>query len=536
MRASSPRLRGLLPLTSVLAALAVLATTGCKKKSYGDHDPPPPNNSETRQQAGAEIAPAPKLPERGAPVLVGPPGKDADGFPTANVDRAVLRAMLFRGEYADLTKAIEDLQREFEADNAKETWVVDAMSAFGSAEPALNAPLDQWVAATPASFAPYLARAAHLHDVAWAIRGHGWIKDTSADERKGMRETDARARADVDKAIAIAPKLVAGQRLRIDIARGESDVETGEKSLREGLAECPSCFRLRVSYMTQLTPRWGGSYAKMEAFAKTSAGAGKKMNLLAGYIDFDKANVLRNAKQKDEALAEIDKACARGEYWVFLAERGELRIMVDKDPARGLADLERAAALHPGEPSILASRAWAYEVTKRWEDAGKDLRAIFLVEPTNQEAKRMLPDVVRGLIWEASEHKKAGRREASIRVLDLAVELAPNDPNVRQHRAWTILGDAGAGGIASLRAKVAAEPDNFDAHRQLDHALAREHNYAEVLTLWNTYLAAHPNDGPAYMERGGAYWNLGKQAEAKADATKACGLGLSEACAKLKSL
>jgi hypothetical protein len=40
----------------------------------------------------------------------------------------------------------------------------------------------------------------------------------------------------------------------------------------------------------------------------------------------------------------------------------------------------------------------------------------------------------------------------------------------------------------------------------------------------------------AYLERGGAYFNLRKIDLARADAVKACDLGVSEACARAKAL
>lgn len=54
--------------------------------------------------------------------------------------------------------------------------------------------------------------------------------------------------------------------------------------------------------------------------------------------------------------------------------------------------------------------------------------------------------------------------------------------------------------------------------------------------MWTAFLAAHPDNARAYLERGGAYIHIGKRAEAKAGATKACELRLGEACATVKRL
>lgn len=52
-----------------------------------------------------------------------------------------------------------------------------------------------------------------------------------------------------------------------------------------------------------------------------------------------------------------------------------------------------------------------------------------------------------------------------------------------------------------------------------------------MIELWTEYLGRHPEDGRAYDERSGAYYNSGHRAEALADAEKACRLGINRACA-----
>ncbi len=517
-----------------LSLLVLLALTACSKKSAPTTESVASARA-ARQAPGALIAPAPVGSGAGSP-LAGPVGVDKDGFPTQYVDRAVLRGMLLRREFAELTSVFERFQADFESDPTRETWPMDAADAFNSAETAIEAGLDAWVAATPASFAPYLARGTHWTSVGYARRGTRWAKDTPPEDFAAMREAFDRARPDLEKSLSLRPKLVAAQRPLIQIGRAESDDAGTERAIAGALSACPSCFRVRVTYMTNSTPRWGGSYSKMAAFAKKSASAGPKMHLLPGFIDLDKANVLEHDKRYEEALAAIERACALGEHWGFLHERGQHQLH-HGDIGKALSDLERAAAMKPGEPNVLADRARAFATVRRYEDAGRDLRAVFLVAPTNRDAKKLLSNVLDGLLYEAVQHRNAGRREDAIRVLDLAAELAPDDQRITRQRAWTILGDAGsADAIGEREAAVLRDPDSFDARRELDYALARQRRFDRVIEVWTEYLAAHPDDGRAYLERGGAYFNLRKLAEAKADATKACELGVSEACARAKQL
>ena len=112
-----------------------------------------------------------------------------------------------------------------------------------------------------------------------------------------------------------------------------------------------------------------------------------------------------------------------------------------------------------------------------------------------------------------------------------------------RRRAWVVEGRApgptGAPGekapdLAELEQARKRSPDDLRAHQQLDYNLARQGRFAEVVEMWNGYIARHPSDGRAYLERGGAYFHLRKIAEAKADAAKACELGISEGCMHAK--
>jgi hypothetical protein len=126
-----------------------------------------------RRVLNVEPAPVPE-----GLVFVGPEGDREDGWPRQSVDRTALLALLRAGRHRDLTEQLESLQATFEADPRRERWINEAMLAFRQADPALDAPIDAWVAAEPASFAPFLARCAHLDAVAWERRGTRTVAET----------------------------------------------------------------------------------------------------------------------------------------------------------------------------------------------------------------------------------------------------------------------------------------------------------------------------------------------------------------------
>jgi tetratricopeptide (TPR) repeat protein len=489
-----------------------------------------------RTSAVTVVAPAP-LPT-GVPLL-GVDGKSADGEPTQYVDRPALRSLLARGHFADLTRDFERLEADFEADPSRECWPMDAADAFASAEPELQGPLDTWVTATPQSFAPYLARATYWKATAHARRGGKVMKDTPEVDRASMEDAVAAARADLTRALAARPNLVAARRLQIQLDMLTGSRDDARAAVDAATATCPTCFQVRVTYLFSLTPRWGGTYEAMSTFAGAAPVAGNpRLRLLAGYADHDRARVLHAEKRFDEARAAIERATALGAHWEFLVERAKVdSLRGDVDHA--VADLDRAALLRPGLPEVLFERAWAQMDKKRWEPAGLDLLAGMRVDPTDARARQMHPTVVKGLIHAAAEAHHAGRREDALRLIDLAAELGPTDHDVHQWKEAIVSGKSGppaASDLEPLEKAARDQPDDFRAHQQLDYALARQGQMPRVIEMWTEYLSRHPNDGPAHLERGGAYVRLRKLAEAQEDAAKACELSVSEGCVRQKQI
>jgi tetratricopeptide (TPR) repeat protein len=416
---------------------------------------------------------------------------------------------------------------------------MDAADAFGSAEPELRASLDAWAAATPASFAPYLARAAYWRATAHAQRGAKWVRDTPDEDLAAMKDPATLGLADAARALSLRPRLVAARRLQIQLGLLASSRAARREAIDGALAACPSCFQVRVTYLFSLTPRWGGTYDEMDSVARAATDlAHPRLRLLGGYADHDRARLLLGEKRLDEARAAIDRATALGDHWEFLVERARIAV-ARGDVDAAVADLDRAAALRPGLPDILFERAWGRMSQRRWEAAGLDLLAALRAAPTDATGRKMHRTVVDGLVFAAGEAHRAGRRDEALRVIDLAAELSPTDPNVQSRKASIVSGDrasAPAGELPPLEQAVRDRPDDFRAHQQLDHAWARQGQLDRVVAMWSDYLARHPGDGPAHLERGGAYFHQRKLAEAHADASRACDLGVSEGCARKQQL
>ena len=480
-----------------------------------------------RTTALVEVAPAP-LPT-GLPI-VGDATPGPDGYAAAHVDKPALRSVFWHRKYAELTRDFEQLEDAFEADPRKEYWPIDAGDAFDSAEPALAAKLDQWVAANADSFAPYLARGAYELAVGEAKRGHEWAKDTPRADLDAMMDPLRRSKADLHRALAMRPKLVAAMRLLIDVDSWVGDEAGKTAMIDRATTSCPACFQVRATYLLMKRPRWGGDYASMDAFASAAPrGLNPRFALLAGYADMDRANVASQRKDYAAATNHIERAMKLGDHWAFFLERGRVREYQKNWPG-ALADFERANELRPDVPEVLFARALALDNLKRDEDAARSLLEGLRVTATDDDARELFPYVVSNLDWYGWDAFKKGRRADALRIYDLAAALAPTQRDLLQRRAYIIVGSDHPD-IPALQDAVRKNPDDLRLHQQLDYSLAQKRRFPEVVAMWTDYIARHPDEATAYRERGGAYFQMRRVAEARADAAKACDLGDNEGCA-----
>ncbi len=517
-------------VVAILAAALVALTWRPRAVQNVQNPSSPAAARKDRARAAFLVAPAPipvSLP------LMGREGTDADGYPTRFVDRPGLRSLLGARKFGELTSYVEQLQDAFEADPHKEYWPIDAGEAFASAEPELAPELDAWVAASPTSFAPYFARGSHRVARMWAMRGTKFVSETPSSDLDQMRKYGRRALEDLDRALELRPKLVAAMRQAMRVAAATGNDARREALETLALQACGTCVQIRATYLRFRTPRWGGSYEAMEQFVRTIPTAhNPRLRVLAGYEYLDRAELLMADHRYDEALVAIERANKTGDYWEYLVERGRILSELGKVEDATSA-LNRADALRPMHPEVLSERAYVERKSEAFLPAGRDLLTVLRIEPSNVDAKEDLAWVLNGVLVAAERLEHEGKHEEALRAAELGLELGPLDRQAHGVYAGVVVGDATTPDrIAALQRRVADAPGDFRAVQQLDYALSPQRRFPEILAAWNGYLAVHPEDGRAHMERSGTYWNLGRRPDALADAVRACELGVNEGCVR----
>jgi tetratricopeptide (TPR) repeat protein len=464
--------------------------------------------------------------------LIERPGQDADGYPNSYVDLAALRSLLGRQKYAELNRFGEEFQRAYEADFRTEYYVRAISDAFSSSEPELAPMLDAWVAATPTSFVPYLARGSYRLDRGSTARGTAWSKDTDATNFDVMGQEFELAQNDLNRALELSPRLVAALRQLMRISFIGSSRRGFAALAQRAYTLCPACMQPRIIEQIALEPRWGGSYREMKAAAAAApVQENSRLRLLPGYAEIDRANAFIRDKQLERALEHAERACALGESVDFLIVKADI-LRRQAKPVEAIAALRRALTLAPSNALLSLALAEAEADAKDWRAAYKDLSAGLRIDPTSSDGRRLKPYVVKGLVYVGWEAHKQGREGEALDALDEAAELDPNRDVEGRRTAVLTSGFHGKDEeIAALERGVLAAPHDFSLHVRLDYALSTRHDWPRIQAMWTRYLTDNESDARAYRERAGTFARQGRMVEARADARRACELGSSAGCA-----
>lgn len=510
--------------------VALVVAIGALRRQRSLPMPPAPEDLTGKP---IEVAP-PLLPD--TPVFVGAEGVGADGYPLQHPDQGVLRHMALAGRFDELTDWIEGWQAAFEADPRKEYWPIDALGAFGTADPRLTEVLDRWVLARPASFVPHAAQGIHLSSVASARRGTKWANETSEEQFAQMRKFHALAKTALDKALELRPGLVAARRELISMDMAETGLASARRQIEAAVLACPECLQIRLKYLHSLHPKWGGSFDEMQLISKQAADLATRNPRLApltGFVDMIACEESRKQKRFEEATAACDRALASGDWFDALVAKGTLL----RDQERYVASIDAytsALKLWPGHKWTLRERAWSFYLADRPTEAAQDILAALRADPFVVPAE-LHQAVVRELVREGALATQAGDLDEAMEHFDRALAISPYDPEARGRRLMIVRQrGVAAEEIERLTRLARQQPIHFGAVRDLDDALIQQRRFEDITAAWTAYLSARPDDPYGYFERAGAYHHWGRREESDRDARQACAMGLQRACAGVR--
>jgi len=333
-------------------------------------------------------------------------------------DQATLE-LLKSKRYVELNHKLESIVERYETDPTTERDADLAFDTFFRAGPDLEPLLSNWIAKQPGSYAAFLARGIYYSNVGWSRRGGKYYSETSRAQIEGMKIYFEKSLKDLDRAIAINPRLLHALCYKMEILMNFGAREQIRALRDTALAINPLSLTARWYYITTILPRWGGSIALVQSeiqstrpyYAKNPA-----LNVLEGRVAAEHGDEALFGQQYLRAAQFYTQALGYGENWFYYNQRGE-----------------------------------AYSWGKQIELSNRDF----------QKALELRPNYAQAQYTYGFNLYSAGRLDDAIKLLGRAVESNPYD-----HKAFDIRGDAYRMegklnlALADFERAVALEPTN----------------------------------------------------------------------------
>jgi len=289
---------------------------------------------------------------------------------------------------------------------------------------------NRWVNADATSAYALTARGTHHFAAASAARGGKYIKDTPAENLDRMNEQIALAKADLDAALKLNPKLIAAYHGLIRIAQLKGDDILRSSSIQAALRLDPADPWIYDDWMDSLQPNWGGSIEQMqhvadEAMLHADENPLLKLAQAAPVCYVAERLACRNCELRPDersALEVFRKAAKFGPAKCFLsgagsaayrtldyesavlyysqamrfsgkhnhfAERASALQMLGQNEM-ALEDLTKALSSNPNNAYALEVQGYIHETSGRPKEAEKSYLALLQVDPQNEQGRLAL--------------------------------------------------------------------------------------------------------------------------------------------------
>lgn len=444
-----------------------------------------------------------------------------------------LRQMLKDGDYDRLNARLAVWQAAFENDPTDEYAVRDAYTAFAAMEPLSEYLMQTWRDARPESYQPYLALAHHYHAKGWASRGTKWAQRTTNAQFDAMHAAFDKARDNIRTARKIHPGLVAAALLRIDIAKTASEPRK-YAIMKAAARRFPHSFLIADAILSAQTPRWGGSYARMERYAdyfRKFTRANPRMATLYGHIYADQGQSAMIQQQMEPSRLFYLKAKHYGAYWIYDYQLA-LIDYIAHNYGMAMTRVDAAIALSPLQSASHLLRSKIAHELQGYDEAIRSYKTAMMIMPEQPEIIEWKGWVTGNLIAKGYEVTATDPARA-IEYLNLALQYDADSASAYYYRvnAW-IRQEQFEAALADAKRAISLDPRHFESYRMIDYLYARKHQWEPIIRSWNAYIKLEPTHADAYFERSGTHYHNGDMKNALRDLKKACELGSKKACAQ----
>lgn len=442
--------------------------------------------------------------------------------------RVRVRKLLEEKDFEELDRLLRQRQLAAETDIRAEEDLYVAYDGFSIRNKKYESLFNAWVEGNPNSYRAYAARAAYFYELGWMERGNSWASETTEEQFEGMARYFRKAVEDVHVALKLNNQFVPAYDVWIGIANtGKSDVARDE-IVKRALRVAPASFALRKRAMFGLTPRWGGSFDAMQAFIKEAqryVGENPKLAVLKGAV-YDEAADLKVIEDQYSVAEELyTKALSFGDDHETLMARARCRYR-QENYSGAVDDLNRAIALYAAADDYYRWRSKAHSKLGQYDAALEDAESALEIDPFDERTRDHARRLSHKLKTVAYELRMNSKPLAAIDQYTDALRIAPRDPDIyrRRARAYTDL-ERFDEAFADLDVALRLNPDDIGTYQVLDWVLVQREEWDAIIRIWDGFIARHPENGKAYVERAGAYYHKGDLEAALRDAQRAAELG-----------
>ena len=294
-----------------------------------------------------------------------------------------VRQLLQSGDFTALEKELDGFQRDYEAGKSNEYVLFQATHPFVHAD--LQPTIERWIAMHPHAWQALAARGISRAAAGYRARGTKATSETLPAQLDAMRQLFALAVPDLRAALSERPRFLPAYARLIDIAQMLGDEQGAKAALEDAVRQDPNTFQVRDTYMTGLEPRWGGSWAAMDAFARqaqTHASANPQLVLLLGNSPAARASDRELQKDYRGAIELYSQALQFGPRPSLLVARANVYVKLSQYH-EVLSDLDEALRYDPNEADWLISHAWCLRQIGQPDAAMRDYARAVEIAPDN---------------------------------------------------------------------------------------------------------------------------------------------------------
>lgn len=249
-----------------------------------------------------------------------------------------------REDTATLESKMSDLLRRHFSESADFSENIhDVFDGFAVSQAGADEISGKWLQLAPDSAYANMARGVYLKNLAWEARGGKYAADTPQQKLERMAEYFAQAIPLLEKAIEIEPKAMPAYAMLLNISKSGSMAGLERYAVSAGFEQDPACIDLIKQQLLALLPRWGGSYAAMEAAverARPFAAARPAIAVRFADPDRDMGERLFDEELYGQAAAALDEGIKEGSDEATLQQAAEVAI----DRKDGFGDRWKAQA------------------------------------------------------------------------------------------------------------------------------------------------------------------------------------------------